>query len=113
MTGFTPCLSWQSAQGMRLGEVFALQWRNVDLRNATLHVRNTLMELKGKLTLTEPKTNKSRRRIDLPQSAVESFRGEPFDVGRRRVDETPWVFCNSTGGPLRRSHFHLTFSSHF
>ncbi|MCE9553206.1 MAG: site-specific integrase [Planctomycetes bacterium] len=21
--------------------------------------------------------------------------------------QVPWVFCNSTGGPLRRSHFHF------
>ncbi|HEY4313603.1 MAG TPA: site-specific integrase [Pirellulales bacterium] len=93
--------------GMRMGEIFALQWRNVDLKNARLHVRHTLMELKGKLTLTEPKTDKSRRRIDLPQSAVEALRAHRLKLIAQGFEESPWVFCNSTGGPLRRSHFHF------
>ena len=92
--------------GMRMGELFALQWRNVDLKNARLQVRHTLMELKGKLTLTEPKTSKSRRRIDLPDSAVEALKAHRLQLIAAGFGEHPWVFCNSTGGPLRRSHFH-------
>ena len=56
--------------GMRSGELFGLQWADVDLKAKAVTLTHTLQELKGKLTLKEPKTEKSRRRIDLPDSVV-------------------------------------------
>lgn len=91
---------------MRLGELFALQWKNVDLKRASLAVRHTLMELNGKLSLEEPKTAKNRRRFDLPQSAVEALRGHRARMLKEGLGGIEWVFCNQSGGPLRRSHFH-------
>jgi integrase len=93
--------------GMRLGEMFALQWRNVDLKNARLQVRHTLMELKGRLTLAEPKTPKSRRRIDLPLTVVEALKAHRLELAAEGHGDGAWVFYNSKGGPLRRSHFHF------
>lgn len=92
--------------GMRLGELFALQWRNVDLKTASVQVRHTLMELNGKLTLAEPKTAKSRRRIDLPPSTIAVLRAHRRRMNAAGLGDCPWVFSNTTGGPLRRSHFH-------
>ena len=92
--------------GMRLGELFGLQWADVDLKAKAVTLTHTLQELKGKLTLKEPKTEKSRRRIDLPDSVVTALaehRKRMFAQGHAAV---PWVFCNQHGGPLRRSHFH-------
>ena len=92
--------------GMRMGEMFALHWKNVDLKRATLNVCQTLIELKGKLSLGEPKTAKSRRRIDLPLYAVAALKAHQKKMAGEGFGEVPWVFCNTTGGPLRRSHFH-------
>lgn len=92
--------------GMRLGELFALQWKNVDLKRSSLAVCHTLMELNGKLSLEEPKTAKSRRRIDLPQSAVEALRLHRAKMLKEGQGGVEWVFCNQSGRPLRRSHFH-------
>jgi len=92
--------------GMRLGEIFALQWQSVDLDRAALFVRHTLVELNGQLTLAEPKTSKSRRRIELPKSVVAALRRHREQSVDEGFGDQPWVFCNSTGGPLRRSHFH-------
>jgi integrase len=92
--------------GLRLGELFGLQWSDVDLKAGAVTVRHTLQELNGKLTLKEPKTDKSRRRVELPDSAVAALtdhRKRMFIEGHAAV---PWVFCNQHGGPLRRSHFH-------
>jgi integrase len=91
--------------GMRMGEIFALQWRNVDLKRKSISVCHTMMELKGKLTLTEPKTVKSRRRVDLPQMAVEALLDHKARMLTEGFGEVPWVFCNTLGGPLRRTHF--------
>jgi integrase len=93
--------------GMRLGEIFALQWQNVDLVRAAIHVRQTLTEIGGTLTLNEPKTPKSRRRIDLPKSvvaALEAHRQRMREEGFGE-EEASWVFTNTTGGPLRRGRF--------
>jgi integrase len=93
--------------GMRLGEIFGLQWPDVDLKGRAINVRSTLIEINGKLTLAEPKTPKSRRRIDLPQFVVDALTKHRVQSVREGFAKEPWVFCNSTGGPLRRTHFHV------
>ncbi len=92
--------------GMRLGELFALQWPNVDLGGGTVAVRHTLSELNGKQTLAEPKTAKSRRRVDLGVMAVNALHEHRKSMLAEGHGSVPWVFCNSRGGSLRRSHFH-------
>ncbi len=96
--------------GMRLGEIFGLRWPDVDLKSRAITVRNTLIEVNGKLTLAEPKTPKSRRRIDLPQVVVDALTAHRAQTVRAGFASAPWVFCNSAGGPLRRTHFR---SNHF
>lgn len=92
--------------GLRMGEIFALHWCDVDLATGTVTVRHTLQELNGKLKLKEPKTKKSRRRIRLPQYAVDALHEHRKQAIVNGQAGNPWVFCNSRGGPLRRSHFH-------
>lgn len=60
--------------GMRQGELLALKWQDVDLENATVSVRRTITKSGGKLLLGEPKTKKSRRTIQLTESAVRALR---------------------------------------
>jgi integrase len=93
--------------GMRLGEIFGLQWPDVDLKGRAINVQNTLIEINGKLSLAEPKTPKSRRRVDLPQFVVDALTKHRAQSVREGFAKQPWVFCNSTGGPLRRTHFHV------
>jgi integrase len=92
--------------GLRLGELFGLQWTNVDLKAGRIAVRHTLTEVGGKLSLTEPKTAKGRRLVTLPRTAVDAL----IDHRKRMVAAgfagVRFVFFNSAGGPLRRSHFH-------
>jgi integrase len=97
------------ASGLRMGELFGLDWPDVDLDGGALTVRRALSEVNGKLTLAEPKTNKSRRRVELPSIAVDAL----FEHRKRMVAEgnhaRGYVFCNHSGGPLRRSHFHSQY----
>src|SRR3712207_459654 len=60
--------------GMRQGELLALKWSDVDLENAVISVRRTLMKSGGCLLLGEPKTKKSRRTIQLTEEAVRALR---------------------------------------
>ncbi len=88
--------------GMRQGELLGLQWEDVDLKTGTVYIRRTLLELKGKLTLGETKSGRNRR-VDLPDIAVETLR----EHRKRMLAEGhpgPWVFCDTQGGPIRKSN---------
>jgi integrase len=89
--------------GLRQGELLALHWDDIHLRDGSLSVRHTLQELNGRLELVEPKTAKGRRRVDLPALAMDALR----DHRKRMFAEGhpgPWVFCDSKGGPLRKGN---------
>ncbi len=89
--------------GMRLGELLGLAWRDVDLESRTVEVRRSLSEHGSDLWLEEPKTAKSRRRIDLPRIAVAALRKHRARLGAVPHGER-LVFTDSCGGPVRRSN---------
>ena len=92
--------------GMRLGELFGLQWSDVDLKKGVVTVRRSLSELNGVLKLKEPKTKSSKRRIELPAAVVEALADHRKRMFADGHAASPWVFVNQSGGPLRRSHFY-------
>lgn len=55
------------ATGMRMGEVLGLRWCDVDLDTGVLRVSYALQRIDGKLTLVQPKTERSRRVIPCPR----------------------------------------------
>ena len=57
--------------GMRLGELLALRWADVDLDGGSLRVVATLRHLSGEAaSFQPPKTARSRRRVELSESVV-------------------------------------------
>jgi integrase len=90
--------------GMREGELFGLQWGDVDLAAGYLTVQRTLEELSGKLTLKEPKTAAARRRIDLPRVAVDAMIAHRAAMLREGNAAAPAVFCDRRGGFLRQGN---------
>jgi len=89
--------------GLRQGELLGLQWSDVDLESAVLRVRHTLHELNGRLWIGEPKTRRARRQVDLSAIAVATLRGHR---GKTAADvrSDGLVFCDTEGGPLRKSN---------
>jgi integrase len=60
--------------GMRLGEVLALRWRNVELASQVIHVREALEETKAHgLRFKATKSEAGRRDISLPNIVVETL----------------------------------------
>jgi integrase len=91
--------------GARQGELYGLQWQDVDFDAPCIHVRRALRELKGNLSLGAPKTDASRRRIDVTQFALEALaahRTRMLAEGNYRSDGQ--VFCDVDGGYLRKSN---------
>jgi len=91
--------------GMRQGELLALRWEDVDLDTGRLRVRHTLANVSGTLTLLEPKTERSRRSLVLPDAVVSALRAhrtrqlmDRLLAGSRWV-ESGHVFASTTGTP--------------
>lgn len=66
--------------GIRIGELCALQWSDIDLEKRILTVRKTMqrIQLSGKhgtkLVITEPKSETSKRKIPIPECIMEFLR---------------------------------------
>ncbi|MGD0946780.1 MAG: site-specific integrase [Candidatus Binatia bacterium] len=102
------------ALGLRKGEALGLRWQDVDLESATLSVRHQLQNRRGK-RLTEPKSDRSRRTLPLPEFAVKALRShrarqlEARLLAGSRWQETGHVFTTSIGTPMDASRVSKQF----
>lgn len=94
--------------GMRMGELFALAWDDIDLDRGVLTVRHSLEEVQGRLTLKEPKSDSGRRAIRLDALDVESLREHRQRLAGEGLAFSPHVFIDTEGGLLRQSNFSRT-----
>lgn len=71
--------------GLRIGEVCALQWRDFNFEEGTIHISKTIIRIrnfssdeqtKTKVLIQKPKTQCSIRTIPLPYFLVDYFRGQ-------------------------------------
>lgn len=103
--------------GLRRSEIVALRWSDIDLKNGTLSVRQSLVRVKDRLVFQEPKTTKSRRTVTLPASVTKELKSWK---ARQAQEEMNWraankhlpaeeipkynplnlVFCNEVGEPM-------------
>lgn len=60
--------------GMRRGELAGLRWKDVDLDRAYLAVTQTVVLVRGTVTISTPKTKASRRAIALDEASVVALR---------------------------------------
>ncbi len=85
--------------GMRLGELIAVQWGDLDFTSRCIHVRRS--RVAGKLTSTK---NKQRRRVDMSKRLAETLRR--LRTARKRTalkagtTIDPWVFLTPDGRPV-------------
>jgi hypothetical protein len=92
--------------GMRPGEMFALEWSDVDFTGAHVTVTKSLEEIAGHLRVKDAKTKKGRRRIDLTPETLAALN----DHRKRMLAEghaAGPVFCNNVGTHLRISDVRL------
>jgi integrase len=67
-TVYHPIIYTAVNTGLRQGELLGLMWHDVDLHLATLSVSRVLYKRKGACQFKEPKSEHSRRRLDLSSS---------------------------------------------
>ena len=109
--------------GMRIGEICAMQWADIDFENSIIHVRKTLQRIptfdkhrKSKIVITEPKSASSMRDIPIPKCLIQLFRRYRNDddvfviSGKRKPVECrtlQYRFANALNNAnLPSVHFH-------
>lgn len=102
--------------GLRIGEATGLLWEDVDLTTGRLTVQRAMQRQKGAgLVLVEPKTERSRRTVLLPQATIVALREHWHKQAVERLATGPaWedhrlVFCAHSGAPLSASSAIKTF----
>ncbi|MDQ2912017.1 MAG: site-specific integrase [Chloroflexota bacterium] len=98
--------------GLREGELFGVQWRDIDLESATVTVRQTLIHVTGGgLQASQPKTLASAATIPLTTGAVAALRAHRTRQIEQRLragsawQDTAYVFTTEIGTPVRASNF--------
>ena len=98
------------ATGIRQGELLGLKWEDVDLDAGTVAIRRTLSYIAGATIFAPPKTERSRRIIELSDVTVSALRQYRSEQSTRRLMLGPaWqehglVFPSTIGTPwLSRS----------
>lgn len=112
------------ALGLRLGEVLGLTWDDVDLEMKTLRVRQTLQRLPrregekhGRVEFGEPKSEKSRRVLTLPDFAVEVLKRHRLRQKEERLKAGgDWraqnlVFTSTIGTPVDERNLRREFKA--
>jgi integrase len=102
---YAPLFALLVHTGLRRGEALALQWSDVDLAKGILRVRGTLSRIDGELTVTEPKTARSKRFVLISEPAERMLRRvHAAQAEERRLAGSAWrqtgfVFTTEFGEP--------------
>lgn len=69
-TAYGPVVLIAASTGMRLGEVLALAWADLDANTGAIMVTKSLEETKAGLAVKEPKSARGKRNIPIPANVV-------------------------------------------
>ena len=95
-----------AATGLRRGECLGLSWDRMDLDAGTLKVAATLARVNGRLTITEPKTDRARRTVPLSAAVVAMLKKHKTAQGAQKLKAgSQWhdcglVFTTELGAPV-------------
>lgn len=104
--------------GLREGEILALKWDNINLRNRTISIKESLARTKKKgLIFKSPKSKKSKRIVPLPWDVAIALRlhriyqrKEKIIAGNNFKDQN-LAFCTSKGTPIGPRNFTRKFEA--
>jgi integrase len=92
--------------GMRIGELLALRWSDIDMEQGMVNVHRTVTYLRGHFIEGEPKTKSGKRKILIPAEACAILqKHRQQQQARREQTGVKWqdldlVFCTRSGGFL-------------
>jgi integrase len=92
--------------GLRRGELLALRWRDIDLKEGVLAVNQSIERIRGEITFKAPKTSTGRRSITLPAVTVQALQEHRLVQAEERLrlglgrDPHGLVFTRADGQPF-------------
>ncbi len=111
-TRFEAAIVLAVVSGLRLGEIFALRWSDIDLgEDSVVHVRGSLQRVNGRLTIVEPKTDQSMRDVAIGSLGVEALRRHRLRQNQLRLrageawEDSDLVFPNNRGRYMATDYF--------
>jgi integrase len=99
------------ATGMRLGELFGLQWSCVDMERGAIHVKRSLITSLAGMNFKEPKTARSIRRIPLTADVLKELKmykkSQEWAIQNagEKWSDNDLVLTNSFGKAVETSNF--------
>lgn len=99
--------------GMRRGEVLGVRWRDLDLNAGRVSVRQALVSVAYKVSISDVKTGASRRTIDIDDDVVQALhdwcevRTDERDGAEPGPDDL--VFVKADGAPMHPDIFSQLF----
>lgn len=97
-TAYYPLVLTAVLTGCRLGEVIGL--RTEDLEDEAINIRRSLIEVKGKADINEPKTYAGMRRITVPATLIQLLRL----TASNNTQQDGYIFHNQRGNLFRTSN---------
>lgn len=85
--------------GLRIGELAALKWENVDLLKRRVTVEATVVDLHGHATVGPPKTKASKRSVPIPRAVAKELEALMESA------HSEFVFTGPEGSMLRPNNF--------
>lgn len=91
-----PMFYLELVSGLRKGELVALRWDDLDVRNRTVSVsKQYIRNPNGEVILSRPKTETSVRRVSIPQEAVDLLLQE-----HAKHPDNPYMFPSGSTGEM-------------
>ncbi|MGH4117193.1 tyrosine-type recombinase/integrase [Clostridium sp.] len=109
MTVYIPVML-ASTTGMRLGEICGLRWKDVDLHNKFIELKDQLQEVDNKLRLVSLKTASSKRKIillDYTLDALKELKRKQEENNKYFGDnynKAGYVVCQNNGEPYNPAY---------
>jgi len=99
--------------GMRIGELLALQWEGINLKESKIYVKHTLARVEGRFILQTPKTRSAKRVVPIDASTVEIMRKHKKECAEKSLKlgkgQVRWVFWAKKDQPLDFVYVHEIF----
>jgi len=96
---YYPVFLCAARTGLRMGELLALRWEDLDFNGRFIQVSRSYTHWK----ITTPKSGESRRvdmSLELAQTLKDLLLERQVEAGANGTDVPPWVFRNEIGGLL-------------
>lgn len=90
------------ATGMRSGELFGLEWRDLDFEAGTVHVQRQATEMSNRVLVKPPKSKAGNRKIELSPGTLAALKDRQRLMLKEGQVGNPLVFPNRRGDHIRR-----------